>query len=27
VTRYELAGIANISEGNDIGLDRTPVSA
>jgi len=27
VTSYELAGIANISEGYDIGLDRTPVSA
>jgi len=27
VTSYELAGIANISEGFDIGLDRTPVSA
>ena len=27
LTSYELAGIANISEGNDIGLDRTPVSA
>ena len=27
LTSYELAGIANISEGYDIGLDRTPVSA
>jgi len=27
LTSYELAGIANISEGYDVGLDRTPVSA
>ena len=27
LTSYELAGIANIGEGYDIGLDRTPVSA
>ena len=27
LSSYELAGIANISEGFDIGLDRTPVSA
>ena len=27
LTSYELAGIASIGEGYDIGLDRTPVSA
>jgi hypothetical protein len=27
LSSYELAGIASIGEGYDIGLDRTPVSA
>ena len=27
LTSYELAGTGSISEGYDIGLDRTPVSA
>ena len=27
LSSYELAGITSISEGYDIGLDRTPVSA
>ena len=27
LTSYELAGIASISEGYDVGLDRSPVTA